>query len=161
MNRRVGWTTSDPWVSCWSRPLRENAAGAGYECLPACETVAVKDQSSYVQWQPNNQHLVHLHWEDRLPIFLSPALEPARWHQLDEPGLGLSPSANVWVCWCAVTGPDHSTPHVLRASCCCSSVCVSYSHKQAASRGSSEKKVLSTVIQCPPPDQQSCLPVSG
>lgn len=86
---------TDPRVSRRAVLQGKMLPGPGYECPPVCETVAVKDQSSYVQWQPNSHHLIHLRWEDRLPIFLSPVLQPDRWHQLDEPSLGLSPSANV------------------------------------------------------------------
>lgn len=67
---------------------------------------------------------VPLQQKDRLPIFLSPVLGPGPWHLLDERSLVLSLSANVWVYWCAVTGPGWSYPTRIRASCCASSVSV-------------------------------------
>lgn len=67
---------------------------------------------------------LHLQRKDRLPIFLSPVPGPGPWHLLDEHSLVLSLSANVWVYWCAVTGPGWSYPTRIRASCCASSVSV-------------------------------------
>ncbi len=68
--------------------------------------------------------LIPLWRKDRLPIFLSPVLGLGPWHLLDEHSLVLSLSANVWVYWCAVTGPGWSCPTRIRASCCASSVSV-------------------------------------
>lgn len=51
---------TDPRVSRRAVLRGKMLPGPGYECPPVCETVAVKDQSSYVQWQPNSHHLIHL-----------------------------------------------------------------------------------------------------
>lgn len=95
---------------------------------PFCLLVAVKDRNIDVRWQPRpppHRHPhTHLQRKDRLPILLSPVPGPGPWHLLDEPGLVLSLSANVWVYWCAVTGPGWSYPTRIRASCCASSVSV-------------------------------------
>lgn len=128
------WRLSD-WANSWRLPAVERSAfGRGYVCLSLCKTalrffftlfvVAVKDQSSDVRWQPNSPPHIHLQWNDRLPISLSPVLGPGPWHLLDEHSLVLSLSANVWVYWCAVTGPGWSYPTRIRASCCASSVSV-------------------------------------
>lgn len=122
-NRNHKW-----WIQPDTEPpgccLRWNAADRGYESLPLSKTAFVKDLSSHVQWQPNNPLLMHLQWKDRLPIFLSPVLEPGRWHLLGKLSLVLSLSANVWVYWCAVTGLNWSNPTCIKASCSSSSVCV-------------------------------------
>lgn len=57
---------------------------------------------------------------DRLAIFPSPVPKPHLWQLSDEHILALS--ANVWVYWCAVTGPSRSHPTCIKASCCFSSV---------------------------------------
>lgn len=67
---------------------------------------------------------IPLQWKNRLPISLSLVLGLGPQHLLDEHSLVLSLSANVWVYWCAVTGPGWSYPTRIRASCCVSSVSV-------------------------------------
>lgn len=116
----------------WSLQLFErSAAGRGYECLPLCKTALLFFQLWRIRVlmsggnpTPPLPPPIPLQRKDRLPIFLSPVLGPGPWHLLDEHSLVLSLSANVWVYWCAVTGPGWSCPTRIRASCCGSSVSV-------------------------------------
>lgn len=72
------------------------------------------------------------------------------WHLLDEPSLVLSLSANVWVYWCAVTGPGWSYPTRIRASCCASSVCVCPDSRiQTVNTGCSKHNAPSTFTPRP------------
>lgn len=121
--------------------LMEGAAGQGYECLLLCK-IAVCSLFWGIRCRMYNGNqtsstpaLIPLQWKDRLPISLSPVLGLGPGHLLDQHSLVLSLSANVWVYWCAVTGPGWSYPTRIRASCCVSSVCVCpYSHKHSKHR---------------------------
>lgn len=122
--------TSAQWPARWLVPAVIWGKVLLLEVMSVCH--CVKQPVCSVLWRikvlmsSGNPTLpsIPLQWKDRLPIFLSPALGPGPWRLLDEHILVLALSANVWVYWCAVTGPGWSYPTRIRASCCSSSVSV-------------------------------------
>lgn len=103
------------------------ATSQGYECLSLCKTdllfFVVKDQSCNVQGQPTPCSHTALQIRTDCIFFYHLCRGWGTWHLLCERSLVLSLSPNVWVYWCAVTGPGWSSPTRIRASCWASTVC--------------------------------------